>query len=912
MTDPLVSGGGWSAMDDEPLVSAADHPFDAAEPGRYVLGGLLGSGGFGEVWLARDTRLDRDVALKILRPGSDAARAALLAREARLTARLQHPGIVTAHDAGRDARGRLYYTMAVVDGQSLDALLPTGSPPRLVRHLRDAAEAVAYAHAQGVLHRDLKPANIVVERFGATQVVDWGLAVDAHSEPERLRGRVGTPGFMAPEQEAGAVVGPAADVFSLGRVLGTIAGDVPELVAIAARATEPDPTARYADAEAFAAELDAWLTGRRVLAHDYSALELLRRFLVAWRVPLAVAGLAALLLVVGGVASFLRIRDARDAALTAQATAEDALARADVSLSRLLTDRATEELARNELSAARTLALRALVAAPSPTARGVLAATGTMDPAALVGTIPLGCRPNVGGRCIEDARAATAVGDSVLVLRATGAAELRRPGSTEAIDGSFAALDAGGGRALLHNGRSLVLFDGADRQTSSPCAGRAPTADGLAIRATAVDAERLVVLCRDGSLLVQTSASSVRHPTPFDGRLAAPRATALQGDLLAVADHDGAIATLSVTSGEVLSELRIEAPVRALALRPASSQLAVVHEGGGVRLADVHAGTWVGALPPGDARDARYVDGRLVVLSGDAEATWAVPEVLVPHRIGGDAGLTAADFGPNASLLTSRGDGGLALHAPARPRRVVRWQDNVVKPGALSPDGARYAASGVADASVRVLDALTLESVSRIDGFALRRVAWSGDLLVGLAMRAGGLHVWRDGEAIASHPGRWVAVDHGVRGLRHVLDADGRIARLHADGRLETIATLPGAGALDVDGGLIVVARGDEVVLLGLDGGQRGLITSPGPVLDVAVRSGRIATAGLDGVRIVTREGALEAVLPGHADRVSSVRFDAEGQSLLTGSWDGSARRWHLDALHADPAALLARQAQAP
>lgn len=248
---------------------------------RYVIDGLAGRGGMGEVYRATDLRLDRPVAFKVIAaergPGTLGER---LQREARILARLEHPGIVPVHDAGTLEDGRAWYVMRFVDGRRLDeATVDAGRGERL-RLLLRVAETVAFAHGRGIVHRDLKPANVMVGAFGEVVVLDWGVAalVDDASEP------VGTPGYMAPEQgRAGGIVDGRTDVFALGVMLRDLverAGSpVPRpLASIMRQATAADPAARYPDAAAFAADLRRWLDDERVLAHREGAAERLWRF----------------------------------------------------------------------------------------------------------------------------------------------------------------------------------------------------------------------------------------------------------------------------------------------------------------------------------------------------------------------------------------------------------------------------------------------------------------------------------------------------------------------------------------------------------------------------------------------------------------------------------------------------------
>ncbi len=352
---------------------------------RYVIANELGHGGMGRIVLARDTRLGRDVAIKEART---AEHEALLLREARIVARLEHPNIVPIHDLGHRADGTLYFVMRVVRGESLADLVdprrraPLSAAERmaLLRHVLDACEAVAFAHRQGVVHCDLKPANIMIGDYGETQVIDWGLASDPH-EPE-LQGVVGTPGYMAPEQVAGAV-DARGDVFALGVVLvelvagrGALAlvreGDVGaafptrarELAAIARRAVAKAPEDRYPDAKGLAQDLARYLDGRPVEAYAYTARDVLRRFAKTWRRPLIAMAILATLALAFIAMTLLRLDAERDHALAAQQEATRALARALLgeALQHSRDDRAAAELA-----AGQALALGA-----SPDARGVL------------------------------------------------------------------------------------------------------------------------------------------------------------------------------------------------------------------------------------------------------------------------------------------------------------------------------------------------------------------------------------------------------------------------------------------------------------------------------------------------------------------------------------------------------------
>src|SRR6266436_5100608 len=208
--------------------------------GSYEVLSLLGAGGMGEVYRARDTRLGREVAIKVLpaKRMADENRRRRFVQEARAASALSHPNIVTIHEI-ESADGNDFIVMEYVPGKPLDALIPRQGM-RLAEVLRIAipiADAVARAHAAGIVHRDLKPANVVVGSDGAVKVLDFGLAKlvaleDAGSPEHETRtkdgdaGRhsrpgtvAGTAGYMSPEQAAGRQVDARTDVFSFGAML---------------------------------------------------------------------------------------------------------------------------------------------------------------------------------------------------------------------------------------------------------------------------------------------------------------------------------------------------------------------------------------------------------------------------------------------------------------------------------------------------------------------------------------------------------------------------------------------------------------------------------------------------------------------------------------------------------------------
>ena len=245
------------------LLQAVDAPDLTGTP--YTLIDEIGRGGMGIVYRVQDSRLKREIALKVLE-GDET--------EARMTAALEHPGIVPVHDVGVLPDGRGYYTMRLIKGLPLHRHVSETTPlSTRIAIFQKICDAVAYAHSKGVVHRDLKPSNIMAGEFGEIVVLDWGVAISATSARD---GRAGTPKFMAPEQPAT----PLADIYSIGVLFQTLLPEdaPPPLKAIATRAATPDPEQRYSSVAAISAELSRFLDEFAVEAYDETPVERGLRF----------------------------------------------------------------------------------------------------------------------------------------------------------------------------------------------------------------------------------------------------------------------------------------------------------------------------------------------------------------------------------------------------------------------------------------------------------------------------------------------------------------------------------------------------------------------------------------------------------------------------------------------------------
>lgn len=855
----------------------------------------------GEVLVARDSQLGRDVAIK---RALDVAGAQALLAEAAMAALLEHPAIVPIYDVGQLPDGTGFYVMRLVRGNTLAHSLrdTRGQPAKrlaLVGHVLDCCRAVAFAHRLGIVHRDLKPDNVLVGPLGETQVADWGLA--ATLADAALRTTVaGCPAYMAPEIARGSGHSEQADVFALGAILfELLTGQPPfaaatpaeqlsraqsavvsaphdlaphmpaDLCAIAAQATAADPQLRYPTAQALAEDIGRFTIGQRVDAHAYSPLELGRRFMATFRLPLAVAALALVVTAAVVAVAWQRTAAERDRADIALQREAIALRRAELQLANTFAEQAQIAAANGLRMQAELLAARALQLRDLPLARGVLAAFGVQPRPALI----LDSQPDV-----EQPAALRAVrrhSQLDLIQSATGTpvATLNCPEQRQVL--AFALAADGSTAVAACEGDSLTVWRSTSGHSSIPAA---------------ITAMRGVA-----ALQLRDEKSAVA--AGIDGAL-------VQWDLSSAASRT--VAQLAVSE------------IAGLALDWRRDRAVVLGQVGGTQVVRLADGAELARLPT-LGRASLQVDAvsGAVAVHGVATQHWQLSPQDRPLVLGHGAGIATVAYSADGLYCAAgRGTGEIDLwHLPAAlPAQHIQACPATVMQLVFAPTGhdlwaacaeprglRHWLAAPGPDGQVHWQQAETaMAMAARRLGVLRSGAVWLTDMThklrlfspagAALVEQAGG---FGDGATASDGSSAMLVAAAGL--VYRVTDGAQPTVRLWlADADARVVAT-------DGSGQRVAYATGEAVVVRPADATAPVLCTlastnSAVEELALSTDGTWLAAAHVDGTVAMARVGDTRwrASLRIHRQRAVAVAFHPFAPQLASGSWDGTVRLWSL------------------
>ena len=905
-----------------PPEQRADQNLTPEVPGRYHVRREFGRGGMSVVYLAHDSHIGRDVALKELLPaameqmsdasgGDTSAPWARFVREARITGMLEHPSIVPVYEIGRRDDGSLYYTQKLIRGQTLTEELKSCATARdrlrVLPHFVNLCHAIAYAHRRGVIHRDIKPDNVMVGEFGETVVLDWGLAKPrGHADHALLRkmqeeevqetqeGMVlGTPAYMSPEQACGAIsdVDEKSDVWSLGAVLYQVLTGRPpfvgktamevilkvnservvpvrelnkeaprELAAVCEKALKKKKQDRYADAKALAAEVVAWQTGARVSVYAYSSLELIRRLVSRNKKLTGVAALCGVLVTAAAVVATLKYRDAK------------------VELARTFRERSIRAEADLRWDRAMVLAAAARRELDLPEVDFRIAQGPPRE------VWPAFALPENGivyalafshdGRMLAAARRDR----SIDVLQVPGGKRLAR---LEGNDSTVISI-SWNGTTLASAGQdgTVRLFAG---DSGEPLAKIEVGSPQHAV-AFSPDGERLAAGGSDGTLRlwdvpVQSPAAELASPDGHDGEINAV-AFSPDGQRVATASGDGTIGLWDAHTRTALGKLRGHTDaVTGAAFTADGSRVISASRDGTVGFwdaatgqllarADPDLGPLIGLALSGDGRTFAIRSLRGPVALGDVQTRSLVVRLPEKHP------YAAVAFSPEGKLLTASGlDGSLRVWNVAAGSQS--YDLPTVPPFftgasvAFSPD-RRTLAAGSTSGPIGLWDAQTRQLLSILQGHtsSVTSLVFSPDgKLFASGAFDGGVIVWsaEEGRIRARLEGH----DSAVAGLGFT--RDGRALASASTDRTVRIWDLSHGGTpIVIDAGFPVAA------------------------LAVAPDGKFLATAGEDQpIRMWDRTtGKLLRELGEKSQSALALAFSPDGKLLVSGYKNGTAGLW--------------------
>jgi WD40 repeat protein/tRNA A-37 threonylcarbamoyl transferase component Bud32 len=886
--------GDTGASPDSPL-SAAAAGLPRGDTARYQLEGVHARGGLGRVVKAHDQQLHRTVAIKELLKRSPSAEARFV-REALITARLQHPGVVPVHEAGRWPSGDPYYSMKLVSGRTLKELSASrrslDERVALVPHVLAVAEAIAYAHSQKVIHRDIKPANVIVGDFGETVVVDWGLAKDlsgvlpeddvtsesqrpviaaAGSDSTAVGKVMGTPSYMSPEQARGQELDERADVYSLGALLyevlsgdapftGSTADEIlqraleaspapidtvqpaapPDLVAIVTKAMARFPEDRYPTAVELAEDIRRFQTGQLVTARHYSTRTLVRRWIARHRAVVGVAAAAAAALALTGAYAVHRVVDQRNVARAERATAQRAQSAAEDRSHELAFQQAQSSLARDP-----TATLGWLKTYPA-TGRHADALPALLDEATALGVARHVLRhPSwaMGIDYVADTFAVSTDMDGGIYrwdLTTGQGWEIARHQ-----DGAWLTQLSPDRRTLAVGGKGglIGLYPTSGTGVSRVLEGHRDMVDALQFSR---DGSRLMSWGKDLGVRVWDVASGTPLLVVGDDKVASGSITP-DGDAVIVSYVAGDVVRVEIDGrlqgGERRRLGHYDSPILRTAIAPAGDRMLAHALDGTVRMID---------LGTGQAR---------VFGNQDAKLGWA-------------------GFSPSGARAATGGvDGTIRLYdaASAKGNEItLRGHEDSIYHFEFSPDES-VLASASDDGTARVWD-LTTREVRVLRGHEddVYRIAFRSDgRELATSSLDGTVRVWpldfADGRVFEPAPGE----SYGLR-----FTGDGQQLFTFGKGKLFT---------WDVATGV----RNVRATLSGkmLEQAKKGKIMDPAIDADGDL----VATADADGlVHVWSVKSGQHHVLAGHREKLSAFTLSSDGTTMVTADRGGTVLVWDL------------------
>lgn len=880
---------------------------------RYEVRSEHGRGGMGRILAVWDRRMRRDVALKELLPVEGTRQGRVVARflrEARITGRLQHPSIIPVHEIGVRDDGALYYTMKLVRGQTLRQAIKASTTLEarmaLLPHFLDLCQAIAYAHAHGVIHRDIKPSNVMIGEFGETQVIDWGLAKevgvqdtrtsDEGIDSDEARGPeltmagqlLGTPHYMSPEQAAGKhdQLDERSDVYALGAVLyELLTGSRPyqastglealrkvniepplppeklcpeapaALVAVCRRAMEREPAARYLSASALANEIMLFQAGSRVQAYEYGMGELLARFVRRHRPVVVTTCVALALLTCLGAYSFLSLRARHAAEHVLRVKSEQK----GYDLSILIAQRALEELRYAEV-------------------RDVLAAC------------PADYRDWEWGRLT---RALEEVQTTSLIAPEGVAAVKLMPDAR-----SFLMLMRDGGVKVWNLPDLNVVHTYASFPESAWAAAVHPSGKEFAVYET-----------RGGVVRFDVASTSKIASYPFQGGVDGEAvAYSLDGRYLLAAASGGNLLQWDLESGSPPTMLQFTVgEIHDINFSPDSRWLVVAGDSGRLQIRDQRTGELTCTLDAhmtnlqvgtqGAIQIVFSPDGRQLASAG-CDATiklWEVGSWVLQHDLTGHL-KKAIDiaYSPDGATLASCSE-----------RTVKLWD---TRTGEEKPTWVRC------DADIRNLFFLpggnhffTVETTGRIIDWDLS-ISWGGKYLKGHTSEVNSVRFSPDGSYLASGAGHWLSGGDS-RVLIWPMDASGQTVPLNperileGDGRwINQVAFYPdGFWLSGADAECKVVTwdwrTGDrlrETEIPNYTNGERCVVYSPDGEFFATSGWGE-GTPELSTVDLWdTATNTHIRELSGSTRCLDSIAFSPDGQCIAGGSRDGTLHIWNV------------------